>query len=54
MRAYTVYTRSTEGAFFSYPGPDGGKIIESGSHDELVNLGGVYAKLYEMQARNSR
>ncbi len=28
---------------------DGGKIVESGSHDELVLLGGLYAKLYNLQ-----
>lgn len=30
---------------------EGGKIIESGTHDELASLGGKYAKLYEAQAR---
>ncbi len=28
---------------------DGGKITEVGSHDELVALGGLYAKLYNLQ-----
>ena len=28
---------------------DGGKITEQGSHDELVALGGLYAKLYNLQ-----
>ena len=28
---------------------DGGKITEEGSHDELVALGGLYAKLYNLQ-----
>lgn len=28
-----------------------GQIVESGSHDELVQLGGRYARLYEMQSR---
>ena len=28
---------------------DDGKIIEQGSHDELLALGGKYSKLYEMQ-----
>jgi ATP-binding cassette subfamily B protein len=26
-----------------------GRVVESGSHDELVALGGVYARLYRMQ-----
>ena len=28
---------------------DDGKIAESGTHDELVTLGGLYAKLYNLQ-----
>lgn len=28
---------------------DSGKIIESGTHDELITLGGLYAKLYNLQ-----
>ncbi len=28
---------------------DNGKIAESGTHDELVTLGGLYAKLYNLQ-----
>ena len=27
-----------------------GRIIEAGSHDELIALGGEYAKLYEIQS----
>jgi ATP-binding cassette subfamily B protein len=27
-----------------------GRIIESGSHDELIDLGGVYAELFTLQA----
>ena len=26
---------------------DGGRVVEQGSHDELVNLGGRYAQLWE-------
>jgi len=28
---------------------DGGKITEQGTHDELLSLGGLYAKLYNLQ-----
>jgi ATP-binding cassette, subfamily B, bacterial len=30
---------------------DGGRIIESGSHDDLVAAGGRYATLFKLQAR---
>ena len=29
---------------------DGAKVVEVGSHDELMKLGGQYAELYEIQA----
>lgn len=31
-----------------------GRIIESGTHDELVHLGGTYARLFEIQAQYYR
>jgi ATP-binding cassette, subfamily B, bacterial len=31
-----------------------GRIIEGGTHDELVRAGGTYARLFEMQARHYR
>ena len=33
---------------------DSGSIIESGTHDELMELGGTYARLFETQAQNYR
>ncbi len=32
----------------------GGKIIEQGSHDELLSIGGVYAKLYKLQFKGGQ
>jgi len=29
-----------------------GRIIETGRHDDLMNHGGVYQKLYEMQFKS--
>ena len=33
---------------------DGGAVTEVGSHDELMGRGGIYAELYELQARAYR
>ncbi|MBW3535200.1 MAG: ATP-binding cassette domain-containing protein, partial [Gemmatimonadetes bacterium] len=33
---------------------DGGRVIEDGSHDELVEAGGVYAELFNLQAAGYR
>jgi ABC-type multidrug transport system fused ATPase/permease subunit len=33
---------------------DGGKVRESGSHEELLSLNGMYAELYELQSRGYR
>ncbi len=32
---------------------DGGQIVESGTHDELLSSGNMYARLYEMQFRKA-
>ena len=33
---------------------DHGRVVEQGSHEELVDAGGLYAELYELQARTYR
>ena len=32
---------------------DGGRIVESGTHDDLLASGMMYARLYEMQFRKT-
>jgi ATP-binding cassette subfamily B protein len=32
----------------------GGRILEAGTHDELVALAGTYAELFELQAAGYR
>ena len=31
----------------------GGKIIEKGTHGELISMGGVYEKLYNLQFKSA-
>lgn len=33
---------------------DGGRVVEAGSHAELMAAAGLYAELYELQARSYR
>ncbi len=33
---------------------EGGRVTEDGSHEELVELGGRYAELFELQAKGYR
>ena len=33
---------------------ENGRIVETGAHDELLEAGGAYAELYELQARAYR
>jgi ATP-binding cassette subfamily B protein len=33
---------------------DQGRIVASGDHESLIRAGGLYAELYEMQARSYR
>jgi ATP-binding cassette subfamily B protein len=31
-----------------------GRVVEQGSHEELMSLGGRYARLFDLQARGYR
>jgi ATP-binding cassette subfamily B protein len=33
---------------------DGSRVVESGSHEQLMDRGGLYAELYGIQARGYR
>jgi ATP-binding cassette subfamily B protein len=33
---------------------DGGRVVETGSHEQLVAAQGLYAELFELQARAYR
>jgi ABC-type multidrug transport system fused ATPase/permease subunit len=33
---------------------DGGRLVEDGTHSELIERGGLYRKLYDLQFRTDR
>ncbi|MEP7317513.1 MAG: hypothetical protein ABI921_02190 [Panacibacter sp.] len=45
---------STVHIFYRIPVPDKEQLIEPGSHEELLAMGGRYAELFQLQANGYR